>query len=159
MHASLHRCSIRCGAAGPQPAHLFLITRAARRNPWTPRPHIFWSSDIHPRPTSAAANSASTNASNLCILPPMLSFSARPLPPRRSLQFPNGWRTQTPRPGIEPGLSRDRRKYLPLYYRGFAEGVAKLVFEDGNAIGRSRHWGIGRVLVDLIPRPPIDRLR
>ena len=39
--ASLHRCSIRCGAAGPQPAHLFLITRAARRNPWTPRPHIF----------------------------------------------------------------------------------------------------------------------
>ena len=40
-HASLHRCSVRCGAAGPQPAHLFLITRAARRNPWTPRPHIF----------------------------------------------------------------------------------------------------------------------
>ena len=37
--------------------------------------------------------------------------------------------------------------------------MTKLVFEDGNAIGGSRHWGIGRVLVDLIPRPLIDRLR
>jgi hypothetical protein len=27
------------------------------------------------------------------------------------------------------------------------------VFEDGNAIGGSRRWGIGRILVDLIPRP------
>ncbi len=45
---------------------------------------------------------------------------------------------------LNPGLPRDKRKYQPLYYRGLAEGVTKLVFEDGNGIGGSRQWGAQR---------------